>query len=548
MTDLEELYRQVLKGNEVRKNLIAIRQGLENETARRKFMYFLGGEFGPLTSLLKEEDPKVRRNAALILGMTEDEDVLPAIAEAWEKEQTLYIREDYLKAMQMLDYRDCLPKLRAAVGRLSAEASGGDLPLSGRTAATPGDTPPSAITKKSAPQEGSSLWDNNRHISAELLRLKEMLRKYEKRRRHRFIRRNPAPDLILMANRCQSGITAGQIHTGEVKALSGGVHVRGGDLDEISRIRTWSECLFTVPGAKPVQGNEKQIAEGLHAMRIGSYLRSLHEEDQQGFLYRIELKSGSMEREKRGAFIRKIASSLDLLEQGLLENSDSDYEAEIRLIERKDGSYAVLLKLFTIPDQRFLYRVETDAQGMSPVNAALAVQLALPWLKEGAQVLDPFCGTGTLLIERKYAKDADPVYGVDRQGEVIRKARINTERFGKLLREEAGKEAGKEKIHTEIFYINRDFFDFRHDYPFDEILTEFPRLRDDQTDLFADHFLRRASSLLAGEAAVIVVTDAPRSLIRAAEAFSDFRIAGQFPINERTGTTEIVLEYRRRTS
>ena len=126
MTDLEELYRQILKGKEVRKNLIAIRQGLEDETARRKFMYFLGAEFDPLTGLLGNEDPKVRRNAALILGMTEDEDVLPAILDAWEKEQTLYVREDYLKAIQMLDYRACLPKLRAALERLSAEAAGGD--------------------------------------------------------------------------------------------------------------------------------------------------------------------------------------------------------------------------------------------------------------------------------------------------------------------------------------------------------------------------------------------------------------------------------------
>ena len=214
---------------------------------------------------------------------------------------------------------------------------------------------------------------------------------------------------------------------------------------------------------------------------------------------------------------------------------------------------------------------------MAPVNAALCVQLALPWLKEGAQVLDPFCGTGTLLIERKYAKDADPVYGVDRQGEVIRKARINTERFGKLYRAEIAKEdrpvrtgaemkqaEGEEavenpvsggssressssgrRIHTDIYYINRDFFDFRHDYPFDEILTEFPRLRDDQTDLFARRFLQKSSTLLAEAAVVIVITDAPRSLVRAADAFPAFVIEEQFPINERTGTTEIVLKYLR---
>ena len=44
---------------------------------------------------------------------------------------------------------------------------------------------------------------------------------------------------------------------------------------------------------------------------------------------------------------------------------------------------------------------------------------------------------------------------------------------------------------------------------------------------------------------MIVITDAPRSLVRAAEAFPAFMIEEQFQINERTGTTEIILKYLR---
>ncbi len=46
-------------------------------------------------------------------------------------------------------------------------------------------------------------------------------------------------------------------------------------------------------------------------------------------------------------------------------------------------------------------------------------QLAKDYLKEEAQVLDPFCGVGTMLIERNQVKKAKVMYGVDLYGEAI---------------------------------------------------------------------------------------------------------------------------------
>ena len=49
-------------------------------------------------------------------------------------------------------------------------------------------------------------------------------------------------------------------------------------------------------------------------------------------------------------------------------------------------------------------------------------KLAQPYLKANAQVLDPFCGVGTMLIERNKLAPANPMYGIDIFGEAIDKA------------------------------------------------------------------------------------------------------------------------------
>ena len=62
-----------------------------------------------------------------------------------------------------------------------------------------------------------------------------------------------------------------------------------------------------------------------------------------------------------------------------------------------------------------------------------------------------------MLIERDRLVPAREMYGIDIFGEAIVKARENTQAAG-----------------TRVWYINRDFFDFTHDYKFDEIITDMP--------------------------------------------------------------------------
>ena len=86
-------------------------------------------------------------------------------------------------------------------------------------------------------------------------------------------------------------------------------------------------------------------------------------------------------------------------------NSATDYEAEVRLLERKDGGFTPFLKLYTIKDKRFSYRKEFVSSSIAPVNAALTAEL-YEVFKGERQILDPFCGVGTMLIERNKAVKA----------------------------------------------------------------------------------------------------------------------------------------------
>ena len=254
MARLEQLMEQIRKDREVRRNLIEIRQNISDESLRRRFLQQLEGDYSLLISLLEHEDPKVRRNAALILGMTEDDSVLDALMEAWEKEETLYVREDYLKAVSGLDYRAYLPRLEKRIQELSEvlETSDSEQPSADESSEETAENP---------------LWDNNRHLLAELARLRQMTERYEKHGHHRFIKMNPAPELLLRTNVLHAGVTAKQINSGTVHVMRGGVHIKGGNLQELMKVRTWTECLLPIPGARPIPGDEKMIASRLRDLR-----------------------------------------------------------------------------------------------------------------------------------------------------------------------------------------------------------------------------------------------------------------------------------------
>lgn len=63
---------------------------------------------------------------------------------------------------------------------------------------------------------------------------------------------------------------------------------------------------------------------------------------------------------------KKSAIQLERVSARWLDNSTGDYETEIRLIKKKDGSFAPFLKLYTIPMRRFSYRKNVVAGSIHP--------------------------------------------------------------------------------------------------------------------------------------------------------------------------------------
>ena len=116
-----------------------------------------------------------------------------------------------------------------------------------------------------------------------------------------------------------------------------------------------------------------------------------------------------------------------------------------------------MLRLFSIKDERFAYRKEYVAASIRPDLAATLVRLSADYLRSDIQTLDPFCGVGTMLIERLKYADVHPAYGIDIFGEAVNKARENAKLAG-----------------AKINFINRDYFEFKHKYRFDEIITNMP--------------------------------------------------------------------------
>ena len=196
-------------------------------------------------------------------------------------------------------------------------------------------------------------------------------------------------------------------------------------------------------------------ADTIVASDLLNFLNRSHGE-RKPYYFRVEFKS-KRPLDEKSTFVKKLSGQIEKLSGRKLINSTTNYEVELRLIENKEGNCNMLVKLFTLRDERFSYRREVISMSIRPVNAALTVALAKEYMKKDAQVLDPFCGVGTMLIERHKAVPANTSYGLDILEEAADKAKINTE-----------------AAHQVIHYINRDFFRFTHEHLFDEVITDMP--------------------------------------------------------------------------
>lgn len=187
-----------------------------------------------------------------------------------------------------------------------------------------------------------------------------------------------------------------------------------------AKLRCYAEALFDIGAV----GDYSTAARALDA--IGCQSQN----------YRIE--AGSIHPEKRRDAIRAVSAGM--AKHGYHDNP-SAYTFELRLWKGR------LCAVFA--DSRFSYRKESIPASINPVTAASIMRISESYMRAGADVLDPFCGSGTMLIERGLLKPTRKLVGVDISGYAIKAACANRKESGQRIA----------LIHTDILEYNATQYD-----------------------------------------------------------------------------------------
>jgi len=267
---------------------------------------------------------------------------------------------------------------------------------------------------------------------------------------HEFVKLDRELDLYLT---CMSSLSSSSYN--KIKALfmnarkyKNGVFITSSDLDKVYKIRCFYECLVSVNGTN--LDKEKVLSN------IGDFLNSnILENSHKGegsFSYRIEFVSSKNKQEKMNMY-NEINKYISTNFDRKYHNNPSSYEFEIRLIDN-DTSYDVFYKLCTYKDNRYDYRIKDVPASINPSSANMMLEEMKKYLKKDASVLDPFCGTSTMLIERSYISTCT-LTGVDIDKKAIEYSYINSNKAG-----------------VKINLINKNILDYEGYY--DEIISNMP--------------------------------------------------------------------------
>ena len=87
---IQEIYQAIKIKENLRENLTKLKQLLKTPEYRERFVKITGKNYDFLMKLLVEEDPKVRKNAAGVLGDLHCQDALDLLLDAYEEEHSSF--------------------------------------------------------------------------------------------------------------------------------------------------------------------------------------------------------------------------------------------------------------------------------------------------------------------------------------------------------------------------------------------------------------------------------------------------------------------------
>ena len=485
---MREVIEELLKQENTRQNLSRLRSLIKEQECKVQAYELLKEHDDLLISFLASEDAKTRKNAALLIGDLQISHLADDLFKAYESENTRFVKSSYLTALLQLDIPQLVPKL---------------------------------VDKKKLLEQTEITEENRKHVDEELREINKILIKYNGIKRHTPILEGVRAELLLTTNKLHREIVRRQLPVKETKLHPLGVIVKTDNIRLIMKVRTYRQMYFMINTEGLLSGNEREMASQLWKSDMYDILRRMHREPGP-FYYRIESSAD-------GEFQSRLSAALDRLSGGKLINSANNYEIVIKLIQTRDGSYFPCLRLCSVKDDRFTYRKNVLSTSIHPSTAALLVELAKPYLKENAQIMDPFCGVGTMLIERKLAVPARDIYATDIYSDAIEMGRENA-RIAK----------------TGINFIHRDFFDFKHDYKFDELITDMP-VRGKQTrsemELFYERFFDKAKQILAKDGIIVMYSNEIGFVKKQIRLRPEYKLLQETCILDKKGFYLFVIRY-----
>lgn len=396
------LWLEALKQENPRAILSAIRDIIKKEKPRGIFKRTMGNSKQKLSDFLMHSDPKVRKNVCGIIGEIADSAYLEALYSAYSIEQQLFVRPSYI-----LSIGNC-------GGALDAEKLQEILDA--------------LIIKEKACEDKSDNKKDEKHLNEEKLAFARAIAKLSTHEHHEFTGfMNPVP-MVLTAMNNQFEITLIDLKEKSINGtlVNEGILINEKDLNKVYTCRTFYEILYPLDSCKDLELNYKVIAAAILNADILGFLNQCHAGPvNTPFWYRVEFKTVDYNRE-RTEFVKNLSRELDEISDGNLKNSPSSYEVEIRIVE-KNNLCSAFIKLYTSKDTRFNYREKTVPASINPVTSAIVIKAISKWLKPDAKVIDPFCGAGTMLIERAKLKGYSSLTGVDIFNLAITAATINSD-------------------------------------------------------------------------------------------------------------------------
>ena len=94
---IKELLDTLARGENPRETLSKLRGLIKEESVLDELKDSVN-DGSKIAALLQHEDAKTRKNAALLLGDLQLQNTVGALKEAYEKEQTLFVKSAYLTA------------------------------------------------------------------------------------------------------------------------------------------------------------------------------------------------------------------------------------------------------------------------------------------------------------------------------------------------------------------------------------------------------------------------------------------------------------------